>query len=74
MRFKLWLSVIGYVATKWIPAGTVEEIIGYLNARNSIPPESWHEFDFTVMKNDKINVRVYPGMTVTVFVYGLGEA
>jgi len=74
VRFKLWLSVIGYVATKWIPAGTVEEIVGYLNARNPIPEASWHEFDFTVMKNDKINVRIYPGMTVTVFVYGLGEA
>ncbi|RLI18883.1 hypothetical protein DRO54_09570 [Candidatus Bathyarchaeota archaeon] len=74
VRFKLLLSVIGYVATKWIPAGTVEEIVGYLNARNPIPESSWFEFDFTVMRNDKINVRVYPGMTVTIFVYGLGEA
>ena len=74
VRFKLWLALAGYVATKWTPAGLTEAIIGYLNAKDMIPSEAWHEFDFTVMKDDKINVRVYPSQNVTIFIYGLGEA
>jgi len=74
VRFKLWLSITGYAAVKWTPAGLAEAILGYLNAKDPIPSDAWHEFDFTVMKDDKINVRVYPSQNVTIFVYGLGEA
>jgi len=73
-RFKLsgYEDFIAYI--KHIPAGFVQEIIAALNSANIIEKDTWAEFDFTVNKDDKVNVRVYPSTTVTVIVYNIPEA
>jgi len=73
VRFKLLLEQGGFVKVKWTPSGATSSVIGYLNSANEIPANSWYEFDFTVMENDKVNVRVIPAQNVTIFIYGLGE-
>lgn len=72
-RFKLLLTKLGYVQVKLISPILPIEILGYLNAGEPIPSDAWHEFDFTVMKDDMINVRVYPSQNITIFIYSLGE-
>jgi len=62
----------GYL--KWIPAGLTQEVISLLNEGRLIPRNAWKEFDFTVMKNDKVNVRVSPSTKVTVAIYNIFEA
>jgi len=71
VRFKLTLASEAYVYTKWTPSGLATAIISSLNAGYGIPRDAWHEFDFTVMKGDKVNVRVIPGATITIFVYNI---
>ena len=72
-RFKITADndVVPYV--KLIPANFVDEILAALNAGNVIEKDSWYEFDFTVNKDDKINVKVYPAANVTVIVYNIPE-
>jgi len=49
-------------------------IVAALNSGNPIEKDTWAEFDFTVNKNDKVNVRVFPSTTITVIVYNIPEA
>ena len=51
-----------------------QDIIATLNSANPIEANAWAEFDFTVNKNDKVNVKVFPSTTVTVIVYNIPEA
>jgi len=60
-----------YAYIKWYPPGVAAAIIAALNAGATIPLNAWHEFDFTVMKDDYVNVRVSPVAVVTVAVFGI---
>jgi len=71
VRVKILMSNSGYAYLKWTPSGTNTPVLGLLNAGDIIPANAWHEFDFTVMKNDKVNVRVSPSTNVTVFLYNI---
>jgi len=73
-RFKLsgYEDFIAYV--KHVPYGLAQEIVAALNSGMPIEGQSWAEFDFTVNKNDKVNVKVFPSATVTVIVYNIPEA
>jgi len=73
IRTKIIVSVNAYAYIKFIPSGLTDAIVAVLNAKNPIPSDAWHEFDFTVMSGDKVNVRVSPSCTVTVFVYNIGN-
>jgi len=57
----------------WIPKEVGVVIEAYLNAGASISGKAWHEFDFTVRKGDKVNIRVLPDSRVTIFIFNLGE-
>jgi len=71
VRVKILMSNSGYAYLKWTPSGTNTPVLGLLNAGDIIPANAWHEFDFTVMKNDKVNVQVSPSTNVTVFLYNI---
>jgi len=73
IRAKIVVSVDAYAYIKFTPSGLTDTIVAVLNAKNPIPSDAWHEFDFTVMSGDKVNVRVSPSCTVTVFVYNIGN-
>jgi len=73
-RFKFTLSPDAYAYTKWLPYGLAQAITSALNAGVIIPRDSWHEFDFTLGQNDKVNFRVTPSAVVTIFVYNIGSA
>lgn len=73
-RFKLTSYQDFYAYIKHIPSGFTDEIVSALNAANAMSSNAWYEFDFTVNKDDKVNVRVYPSTTVTVIVYNIPQA
>jgi len=66
------LDFYGYLKHK--ASGVSTEVLGLLNAGKPIPKGSWHEFDFTVVENDEINVRVAPSTTITIFIYNIPQA
>jgi len=74
VRVKIAMDSGGYVYMKWVPAGLTEAILAMLNAGQPIPARAWHEFDFTVVKGDKVNLRVTPGQKVTVAIYNIWGA
>ena len=74
VRFKFTIDTEAYTYVKWIPAGLTETIISSLNANASIPANAWHEFDFTVVKNDKINFRTDRPLKITLVVYNIPNA
>jgi hypothetical protein len=55
-------------------SGSSIDVISLLNGGDVIPVNAWHEFDFTVMNNDRVNLRISPSTTVTVFVYNIPNA
>jgi len=74
VRSKWLVETDAYAYVKFVPSGTTTELLGLLNAGTAIPARSWHEFDFTVVENDKINVRVSPSTTVSVILYKIESA
>jgi len=71
IRFKFMAGYEIYAYVKHRPSGTTTDLIAMLNAGASIPPACWHEFDFTVMNNDKINFRITPSTTISLFIYNI---
>lgn len=74
VRTKINLGMDAYVYLKWNPKDVGVDILSTLNAKTAIPSNAWHEFDFTLKAEDKVNVRVSPSGKVTVFVYNIPEA
>lgn len=62
----------GYLKHKL--AGTPIEVIGLINEGNPIKANTWKEEDYTVSKNDEINVRVFPSTRITIVIYNIPEA
>lgn len=59
---------------KFVPNTTPVEVLATLNSATPITANSWFEFDFTVNKDDKVNVRVTPTTKITIFIYNIPEA
>jgi len=74
IRVKIKSDASVYVYLKWYPYGALSPDIGLLNEGNPIPSNVFKEFDSTVSKGDKVNVRVYPGAKVTVFLFNIPSA
>ena len=72
VRTKISANKDVYVLMKWIPNGTNTSIVFYLNDKTPIPANTWKELDFTVSKNDKVNVRIIPEANVVVFLFNIG--
>lgn len=62
----------GYIKFKSKEAGV--EILGMINQGKPIKANTWKEEDFTVNKDDEINIKVSPSTTVSIFVYNIPEA
>jgi len=60
-----------YTYVKWTPKDIGTPIIGLLNEGKQIEAKAWREFDFTVNKDDKVNVRISPASKVTIAVYNI---
>jgi len=60
-----------YAYLYWIPKATGIGQLAALNDGKQIPAVVWKEMDFTVSKDDKLNVRVKPGGEVTIAVYNI---
>jgi len=73
-RFKFVAGYNVYSYVKHTVAGQATAIVAALNAGAIIPVGCWHEFDFTVNKNDSVNFRITPSTTVTIIVYNIGNA
>lgn len=73
-RFKMTFHHNVYAYVKHRASGSTIDVISLLNGGDTIPFNAWHEFDFTVMNNDRVNLRISPSTTVTVFVYNIPNA
>lgn len=62
-----------YAYLKWIPAATQTEQLAALNEGKIIAANIWKEMDFTVSKQDKVNVQVSPSGKVTIAVYNIPQ-
>ena len=75
---KVRVKVIGnndfYTYMKFKPNVAPIEIIAWLNDGEPIKANTWKEMDFTVNKNDEINVKVFPTTKVSIFIYNIPEA
>ena len=60
-----------YAYLYWIPSATGSAILAALNEGKVIPASVWKEMDFTVSKDDKVNIQVKPGGKVTIAVYNI---
>jgi len=65
-------DVYSYIKFKSKDAGV--EILGMINQGKPIKANTWKEEDFTVNKDDEINVKVSPSSTISVFIYNIPEA
>jgi hypothetical protein len=74
VRFKFTLNADAYTYVKWLPYGSTSAILSLLNAGDAIPANAWHEFDFTVNKDDKVNFQVDRSLTITIAVYNIPNA
>lgn len=60
-----------YAYLYWIPKATGMGQLAALNEGKPIPAVVWKEMDFTVSKDDKVNVRVKPSGKVTIAIYNI---
>jgi len=74
IRIKIIGNADFYSYLKHKPSGVPTEILGLLNAGNPLTKDSWYEFDFTVVKDDEINVKVTPTTRITILIYNIPEA
>jgi len=71
VRFKMSFHYNVYAYVKHRASGSTIDVISLLNGGDPIPFNAWHEFDFTGMDGDKVNLRISPSTRVTVFVYNI---
>ncbi|KPV62500.1 MAG: hypothetical protein AOA66_1317 [Candidatus Bathyarchaeota archaeon BA2] len=66
-RTKLLLAEDAYLYLKWIPKDETEILMD----ERRLDGRKFHEGDFTVEKDDKLNYRIRPTTTVSIFVYNI---
>jgi len=74
VRVKMTVDDAGYAYLKHRLLGEASDIIAALNAGIGIPANCWHEWDFTIGKSDKVNLRLDRSATVTVIMYNIPNA
>jgi len=74
VRFKFTTDANVVAYTKWIPYVYPTVIVAALKEAAVLSANAWYEVDFTLVKNDKVNFRIVPGATVTIFVYNIPQA
>jgi hypothetical protein len=73
-RFKFVVSYNVYAYIKHRLVGQATDVLAALNAGAIIPVGAWHEFDFTVFKNDQVNAQITPATTISIIVYNIPNA
>jgi len=63
-----------YTYMKFKPNVAPIEIIAWLNEGKPIKANTWKEMDFTVNKDDEVNVKVAPTTRITILIYNIPEA
>jgi len=71
LRTQMVVDMEVYAYLKRRPAGETSLITALLNDGKIIPASSWQEFDTTVMKDDHVNLQVYPSANVSVLLFNL---
>jgi len=74
VRIKYMALDYSYLYLKHKASGETSFIEAMLNAGVAIPAQCWHEWDFTAMSNDQINLKISPSSTITVLVYNIPNA
>jgi len=73
-RFKFTVDSDVVAYAKWTPYEDGVPIIAALKNATTIIANTWQEEDFTVKQYDKINFRIIPGATITIYIYNIGSA
>ena len=71
LRTQMVVDTEVYAYLKRRPADETALITALLNDGKIIPASSWQEFDTTVMKDDYVNLLVYPSANVSVLLFNL---
>ena len=74
VRIKVVGNVDFYAYMKFKPNVAPIVIIAWLNDGKPIKANTWKEMDFTVNKNDKVNVKVVPTTKITILIYNIPQA
>jgi len=74
VRFKFVADASVAAYAKWVPYVYPTDLVAALKEGALLAANSWHEIDFTLQKNDKVNFRISPGATVTIFIYNIPQA
>ena len=74
VRIKVVGNVDFYAYMKFKPNVAPIEIIAWLNDGKPIKANTWKEMDFTVNKDDKVNVKVVPTTKITILIYNIPQA
>jgi len=74
VRVKIIGNIDFYSYLKHKLSGVPTEILGLLNTGKPLTKHSWYEFDFTVVKDDEVNVKVAPSTRISIFIYNIPEA
>jgi len=73
IKIKMVASYDVYTYLKLVPKDEAEAVIALLNMGDLMKKDTWYEFETTVISGDKVNVRVFPGSRVTIFIYNVGS-
>ena len=71
LRTQMVVDTEVYAYLKRRPADETALITALLNDGKIIPASSWQEFDTTVMKDDYVNLQVYPSANFSVLLFNL---
>jgi len=71
VRIKMVSDYDVFAYLKWTPYGEPYPIVGLINGGNVVKSNVITEMETTVSKNDKVNVKVFPGAKISVFVYNM---
>jgi len=74
VRIKVVGNVDFYAYMKFKPNVAPIEIVAWLNDGKPIKANTWKEMDFTVNKDDKVNVKVVPTTKITILIYNIPQA
>jgi len=74
IRWKVKVGTYSYLYCKHKGEGQGTNVYALLNAGVQVPPSAWHEWDFTVIASDTVNLQVSEGTVVTVVAYNIPNA
>ena len=74
VRIKVMGDKDFYAYMKFKPNVAPIEIIAWLNEGKPIKAKTWKEMDFTVNKDDEVNVKVAPTTKITILIYNIPKA